>query len=198
MRSPAARMAAPGWARGSVPAQVRGLAKPCSIWNAVAGAGDESDGVCFGLPDSLTASRSWCPAGRRIVSCRRTWPSWWARAQIALPLPGPGRTRMRRAVHSVVPSAGQPGSRSTAKPSLLASQHRQSHRPGGISSRIRRRDRAARGGTVRLGPARVSCGSACLQGHDGSAPSGRAVRRSRCLFRRGSPAGRPSARPHIP
>jgi len=40
---------------------------------------------------------------------------------------------MRRAARSVVPSCGQPGSRSTAKPSLLASQHRQSHRSGGIS-----------------------------------------------------------------
>ena len=35
----------------------------------------------------------------------------------------PGGTRIRRAAHSVVPSSGQPGSRSTAKPSLLASQH---------------------------------------------------------------------------
>ena len=44
-----------------------------------------------------------------------------------------GRTRIRRVAHNVAPSAGQPGSRSTAKPSLLASQHRQSHRPGGAS-----------------------------------------------------------------
>ena len=64
------------------------------------------------------------PGEWRSVSCRSTCPSWWASAQIAWPLARPGRTRMRRAVHSVVPSSGQPGSRSTAKPSLLASQHR--------------------------------------------------------------------------
>ena len=42
--------------------------------------------------------------------------------------------RMRRAAQNVVPSPGLPSSRSTAKPSLRASQHRQSHRPGGASS----------------------------------------------------------------
>ena len=40
---------------------------------------------------------------------------------------------MRRAAQNVVPSPGLPSSRSTAKPSLRASQHRQSHRPGGAS-----------------------------------------------------------------
>ena len=73
------------------------------------------------------------PGGWAMVLCTRTWPSWWASAQVACPLGRPGGMRMRRAAQNVVPSPGLPSWRSTAKPSLRASQHRQSHRPGGAS-----------------------------------------------------------------
>jgi CRISPR-associated endonuclease/helicase Cas3 len=131
-RSPAARMAAPGWARGSVPAQVCGLAKACST-------GTPYRRQVRKATESAAALRApWqplvlVPGTRAFVLSMSTCPSWWASAQIAWLLARPGGTRMRRAAHSVVPSSGQPGSRSTAKPSLRASQHRASQRPGGAS-----------------------------------------------------------------
>lgn len=97
---------------------------------AVAGADDECYGVCLGFPfpwqPDVVVPGEWA-----MVLRKRTCPSWCASAQLAWPLVRPGRMRMRRAAHSAGQSSGQPSSRSTAKPSLLASQHRESHRPGG-------------------------------------------------------------------
>lgn len=140
MRSPTARMAAPGWARGSLPAQVCGPEKVCWIWTPWRA-------QVMKATEPASAFRTPCqsdvlpPSGAAAVLCSRTCPSWWVSAQTAWPLVRPGRTRMRRADQIVVPQMAVPG---LTPPTPWPS----SSRPGALRRPARRplRPRALPGG----------------------------------------------------